>query len=384
MRASIEAVSNTLREWLPAEVVWLATLCRRTLEYVLGPLIDTGGRFPVWGLMSALVITAIVYLVDRSRRRVEPGQGFLAYCFPRSIVFNPSTLVDLKVGFFNSVVIGNALNLTWRINGAFIAAGVTGLLTLAFGPGPQNAAWSPLAVILLTLALSLANDLGYFFFHRASHVFAPLWAIHKLHHSAEVLSPLTAARVHPLEAAILGPFRAVTTGLLLGPILYLYAGEATPATVLGLELSAFLFNSLGHVLHHSHIRAHFGPVIGRVIVSPLQHQVHHSSLPQHLDRNFAEHWSIWDTLFGTLYMPRRDEPLKFGLAGQAEQAHPNLRTAYLRPVTESAAASLALLQRWLPVRASRRRAEVRRSAFAVEDDPGGGQRASHPPGSRRL
>jgi sterol desaturase/sphingolipid hydroxylase (fatty acid hydroxylase superfamily) len=343
----IEAIAEAgaaLRALLPDWLGWLATLFQRTLLYLAGPLVDNPGRFHWIGLIAALVLSLIVFLQLRAEGRLR-GEGFLGWLFPRRIIRHPSTWVDLKVGFVNSVVIGNALNVTWRLNSALIVAGITALLTALFGPGPQDFEWSWWSILLMAVVLSMAADLGYFLFHWASHVFPPLWAIHKLHHSAEVLSPLTTARVHPLERAILGPFRAVTVGLVMGPVLYLFAGEASVITVLGIELMALLFRALGFVLHHSHVPLYFGPKVGRIIVSPLQHQVHHSSLPPHLDKNFAEFWAFWDWIFGTLYLPKRNEALRFGLAGRTEQLHPTLTRAYLVPVAEAARESLVLAGR---------------------------------------
>jgi sterol desaturase/sphingolipid hydroxylase (fatty acid hydroxylase superfamily) len=128
----------------------------------------------------------------------------------------------------------------------------------------------------------------------------------------------------------------------------------TVLTILGLNAMAVLFNMLGHVLHHSHVWVYFGPLVGRIIVSPAQHQIHHSALPQHLDRNFAEHWAFWDWIFGTLYLPKQRETLTFGLAGVDTQPHGNVVAAYLRPVLGAARASFAIAWR-LAGRAVQRR-----------------------------
>jgi sterol desaturase/sphingolipid hydroxylase (fatty acid hydroxylase superfamily) len=347
MKDASRSLVAWLQQNLPAPLQWMADLAGGTLDYLLGPILDQNGRFQWWGLVAAVAITAGVFAADRQRNSGRRMPALLQFCFPAAIWRHRSTWTDLKIGFFNAVVIGNALNLTWRFSTALLASAITYRLAAWFGPGPVAAGWGPVSIVLFTLAMSLANDLGYFLFHWASHLCPPLWAIHRLHHSAEVMSPLTAARVHPLERAILGPFRAVTTGLIAGPLFWMYAGETGVATVFGLELSGLLFNSLGHVLHHSHVWISFGPVIGRVIVSPAAHQIHHSSLPRHIDRNFAEHWAIWDTLFGTLYLPREREVLKLGLAGHHTQPHPGLLAAYVRPVTDSAAAVVVGLRGWL-------------------------------------
>ena len=331
----ISAMSAWLQGVVPNWLTWLVNPARRVLEYLGGPVLDHPGRFPWWGMVAAFCIAAIAYGYHR-RRYGQPATGLLSFCFPCAIYRHPSAWVDVKVGFFNYVVLGGgAINLTWRISTAFVASYITTFLAVEFGPPAHVAAWSVPAIVLLMLAISMATDFGYFLFHWASHSFAPLWAIHKLHHSAEVMTPLTAARVHPLEKVIMGPFIALTTGLLIGPIIYLYAGPTGTLPILGLDIFGSLFFLLGHPLHHSHIWVYFGPIIGRVIVSPAQHQIHHSSLPRHLDKNFAEHWALWDTIFGTLYLPEGKEELKLGLAGYNTQPHPGLVTAWLVPVADS-------------------------------------------------
>jgi hypothetical protein len=55
-------------------------------------------------------------------------------------------------------------------------------------------------------------------------------------------------------------------------------------------------------------RSGYGSVISQVLVSPWMHQVHHSRETRHLDMNMGFIFSFWDRLFGTLYVPKKDEP----------------------------------------------------------------------------
>lgn len=351
LRSLIETAVGLLQHILPASLSGMTNPARRMFEYVCAPIIDHGGRFPWWGLVAALCIAAGVFVFDRNRPNGGGIRGFLRFCFPPEIYRRGSVWVDLKVGFFNYVLFGGgALNVAWRLTTALFASWITYLLTAGFGPLGHHASWGPVSVVLFALAISMAADFGYFLFHWLAHVFPPLWAIHKLHHSAEVLTPLTAARVHTLEHTIMGPFIALTTGVLIGPLLYLYGAEASVPTIFGLDIAGAMFFLLGHNLHHSHVWVYFGPIVGRIIVSPAQHQIHHSCLPRHLDKNFAEHWAFWDTLFGTLYLPQGRETLKLGLAGYTEQPHPGVIAANVRPVIDSVVASWALARRamaWL-------------------------------------
>ena len=359
IRAFLQEVTGSAVAWaesvLPPQAAWLAVLLRRTLEYLTAPVTELGGRFHWLALLAALVLALWAYAfaaAPSSAPEAAPDgpprrglRGFLAYCFPRAIWRHRSTWVDLQVGFLNHLGLSAASNIFWWFTGAKVAAWITVWLTATLGPSPIGAEWGIGAVLVFTVLMSMAADFGYFLFHWASHRIGPLWEIHKLHHSAEVLSPLTTARVHPFERIVLGPIRALTTGLLLAPAVYLYAGEAPALTFLGLGLMSALFNTLGHVLHHSHVWLYYGPAIGRVIISPAQHQIHHSALPQHIDRNFGEHWALWDWMFGTLYLPKGRETLKFGLAGEGPQPHGNVVAAFLRPVADSARSAAAIAWR---------------------------------------
>lgn len=346
MTDSIQAVVDRLHQLLPSYLSWVAPLVKGTLDYLSGPFVGDGGRYPLYGIVAAFVITACMFFLFRERAETRRAGDFFRYCFPREIYWNKSLWVDLKVGFVNTFV-GRFFNLTWRINTALIASGITWLLTAMLGPSAHQASWGLVSITLFAMAMSAASDFGYFLFHWTAHKFPPLWAIHKLHHSAEVMTPLTAARVHPLERAFMGPFMSLTTGVLVGPALYFYAGTTSAPAIFGLELPGLIFFGLGHLLHHSHVWVYFGPVIGRIIVSPAQHQIHHSSLPHHLDKNFAEHWAIWDTLFGTLYLPKGRETLKLGLAGVAKQPHRGLITAYAMPMLESVVVAMSIGWRWI-------------------------------------
>jgi sterol desaturase/sphingolipid hydroxylase (fatty acid hydroxylase superfamily) len=369
IQSAIQAATETLSRVVPVEARFIVAPMRRVLEYCAGPLIDQPGRFPWWGMVAALGIGWLVFLYSRippEHRR----QGLAAFLFPRWIWRHPSTWVDAKVGCLNYVLFGGgALNVTWRFTTAFVASGVTIGLTALFGPRAVEQAWGVVPIFLFAMAFSMANDFGYFLFHWASHMFPPLWAIHKLHHSAEVMTPLTAARVHPLEKPIMGITIALTTGLLVGPLLYLYAGRTGVLPALGLDVFGTLFFLLGHHLHHSHVWVSFGPVLGRIIVSPAQHQVHHSSLPRHLDKNFAEHWAFWDWMFGTLYLPRQREELVLGLAGYTRQPHTGVIKAWFGPLLEAIRVSVRTGLTWTGALLRRRPAPPPRSSLSTELPP---------------
>ena len=119
------------------------------------------------------------------------------------------------------------------------------------------------------------------------------WAFHKVHHSAEALTPLTRYREHFME----GILHAVTVGTAAafcgGLFSYLFAGRITDITLMNLGFFAFLF-ALTDNFRHYHLALRFPRPLERWLQSPGMHPVHHSTLSQHWDKNLGLVTSIWE------------------------------------------------------------------------------------------
>jgi sterol desaturase/sphingolipid hydroxylase (fatty acid hydroxylase superfamily) len=125
--------------------------------------------------------------------------------------------------------------------------------------------------------------------HLANHRMQPLWRFHELHHSQEDMNVLTVFRTHP--------FIHVSYLVALLPGVILIANGAVSITVLALYAGIVAFA-------HSNTRLGFGPV-GRIIVSPNFHRIHHR-LDGAQDVNLGFALSIWDQVFGTAVFPTKD------------------------------------------------------------------------------
>jgi sterol desaturase/sphingolipid hydroxylase (fatty acid hydroxylase superfamily) len=55
--------------------------------------------------------------------------------------------------------------------------------------------------------------------------------------------------------------------------------------------------------------------------SPAMHHTHHSYLPQHWDTNMAAITSIFDRMFGTLYIPEKDEYTPWGIGPERQDEY---------------------------------------------------------------
>jgi len=319
---------------------------------------DGGNRFFWLYVLSFMVVGAVLWLrlYRGGGDGAGPGRlrGLFGFLFPKAMYTHPSAIVDYKLiltnrvlgpsGFLARLVLGSATV-------AAVAAVVQQGLVDLFGTGARIA-WTTPMLVGYTIAIALVADFSTWLVHALHHRYSLLWEFHKVHHSAEVLTPFTVFRKHPvynllsrvLDLAIVGPFMGVVT--------YLFADTPASLTLFGANFVFSIFHVLGANLRHSHIWWSFGPVLSRVFISPAQHQIHHSKDPRHYNKNYGELFALWDWMFGTLYVPGREpEPLQFGLTGEDENIHPTLRAAYLVPFANCGKILRAHARRLLPPRA---------------------------------
>ncbi|MEE4155201.1 MAG: sterol desaturase family protein [Erythrobacter sp.] len=290
--------------------------------------------FPIY----LLVTFALGAAIHRYRKIKTPLLGWLV---PRSIYLHPSHLVDLKIFLFGRIVAALGVFQVVAV-ASFLAAFLASL-----GPTISNTQQlHPLVTALLLLAVA---DFSTYWVHRAHHQSRIIWPFHALHHSAEVLTPLTLYRKHPIYDLISAGVRALLLGLLQGCLLLLIGQQPTVSTIAGANLFYVLFNLTGANLRHTHVWLSYGPLLEHVLISPAQHQIHHSRAPQHHDRNYGEVFAIWDWMFGTLYVPRENETIEFGLADEhgnpLPQRHVSLATALAVPVADSLREAAGIVKR---------------------------------------
>ena len=107
--------------------------------------------------------------------------------------------------------------------------------------------------------------------------------------------------------------------------------------VRGLAIILVLFVHIYVHLQHTHLWIAFTGLAGRIFLSPAHHQIHHSNNPIHFDKNLGSCLAIWDWLFGTLYVPRKEpEPITFGVKVGEADMH-SLAELSIAPVRRAAA-----------------------------------------------
>jgi len=282
-----------------------------------------------WGyLVGSLVIAALALVIrDRKQGVKELYQKLLS---PR-IWLHPSSFLDMKLMLVKSLT-KTLFFFSWIISSYELAIAVVRFIHHHWGPSNNTSLSNTEITFLYTAVLFVSSDFSRYFLHRLCHRLPLLWQFHQVHHSAEVMTPLTLYRSHPVEHLLFIVRGALVTGLITGFFFYLFGTRAIQYQVLGVNVLGLLFNMLGANLRHSHVWFSYGKHIEHILLSPAQHQLHHSVDQHHYDRNYGSCLSIWDWLGGSLKLARERHDLRFGLSPQ-ESNHDsrNLISALIGP-----------------------------------------------------
>lgn len=255
--------------------------------------------------------------------------GFLAYLFPKEVYLHPSAKRDYIYFAVNAVFYG-LMFIPLLTLGDLGQRGIQAGLFLVFGEGnywQSNGVW----VFAATLAVLLAVDFALYLTHYLQHKVWFLWEFHKLHHAAEVMTPITVYRQHPVDLLVTMGLSGLLGGMAFGLFAYLLRGELFLYAVFGLNIFTFLFYLAGYNLRHSHIWLPFPVKLSRWIVSPAMHQIHHSNHPRHFDKNMGFMFAFWDRLFGTLYVPEKKEDITFGIDERESRRFNSVWAFYVAP-----------------------------------------------------
>ncbi len=273
----------------------------------------------IYWLYLASAFLAAVFLLMKSRNfRPFTLKELLAYCFPKEIYTHRSALNDYFYFYFNWVFLGIFFFSFMGLIQPSVSEGVQGVLEV-MGMAGQLGQSTVFVAILYTLTLALMFDLGGFIVHYLQHKISWLWEFHKVHHTAEVLTPMTVYRMHPVDIVLTVGLSGILMGVADGVFHALYTGQVGVLNIGGINIILFLFYLCLYNLRHSHIWVDYGPFWSRILISPAQHQIHHSKEPRHWDKNMGFIFAFWDAWTGTLYVPKEKETFALGIGDEEEQ-----------------------------------------------------------------
>lgn len=141
-------------------------------------------------------------------------------------------------------------------------------------------------------------DFLYYWWHRKSHEWNGLWAVHVVHHQSDDFNLAVA-----LRQDWFGPITSSVFGL--------------PLALLGVPPLVYVTSISISLLYQFWIHTELIGKLGafeRVFNTPSHHRVHHGTNPQYLDKNYGGILIVWDRLFGTFEV--EDEPPAYGVTTQ--------------------------------------------------------------------
>jgi len=305
-------------------------------------LFDLNGRL---GVLFLCVSYAVAYGLFRYRKQrgLTDAGSFWQFIGGGAVHLHPSALLDYRYYLVRGILkVALVIPLVGLVDPHILRAGdYIGFFTNLWGARPQLGQTLSLS-LLYGLGVFLISDFTHYWVHRAFHC-RWLWEFHKVHHSAPVMVPVTASRVHFLEKVVGKLVDLTFLGAYAGVFWYACGGGISRYTLFGVTYLVFIFNALAANLRHSHVWLSFGPRIEHLLNSPAQHQIHHSDAPRHFHKNFGTNLSIWDWMFGTLYVTTtKPEDIRFGTAEQDSHCYLTVYSLIVTPFVDSARKLLPL------------------------------------------
>jgi sterol desaturase/sphingolipid hydroxylase (fatty acid hydroxylase superfamily) len=306
----------------------MATLSQNFLEVLLYP-VALNERIH-W----AYLLTSFAFAAWLLRRRSGSLKGLLGFLFPAEVWQRESAWLDVRYFFVHQIV------RVW-IYGAFVLSTAVATfrvcsprLAALLGTAESSGPFSVATLVALTLGLALAADAAAWGIHVLQHRSPLLWEFHKVHHSAEVMHPLTNYREHPVDNLAYALGTGVTYGLIGAATFRGLPFHQLPTyEILGVGLFKLVFNLGAYNLRHSHIWLAWPTPIGALFGSPAYHQLHHSQALEHRDKNYGFLFPFWDRLIGAQVMPTQEPTaLQYGLGDGTESQYSSVFRLYFLPV----------------------------------------------------
>ncbi|MEK9751799.1 MAG: sterol desaturase family protein [Rhodospirillaceae bacterium] len=277
--------------WLDVPLAWLDAWQDAMFDQFIAPVLfhlGLGNRLELaydamdlfrLGLVQVLIIALVFVPLERLRPAEKQH-------------WNAEIRVDIiytlihRLGLFSVVFF---FTLESAVQGALNALRIAGVPTWSIDQvwlGVTDVPWVSFLIYLVVL------DAVDYFYHRAQHQFAPLWALHALHHSQRQLNAWSDNRNHLLDDIL----RAMVLSFV--------------ALLIGVEPSQFLvwvaLTQLLESLQHANLRLSWGWLGERLLVSPRFHRLHHAIGIGHEfedaemgGHNFGVLFPWWDLLFRT-------------------------------------------------------------------------------------
>jgi sterol desaturase/sphingolipid hydroxylase (fatty acid hydroxylase superfamily) len=145
-------------------------------------------------------------------------------------------------------------------------------------------------------------EFSHFIYHYLAHKVRLFWCLHSTHHAPEQMN-LSVTYAHFILEAPYADLIRTSICIFFG---------VSPAMLFAIMFIDGTWGGFIHVGENFMKDAHFG-FIGKFILTPSHHRVHHARNPHYMDTNFCNLLNIWDRVFKT-YQPEHSHiPIEYGI-----------------------------------------------------------------------
>jgi sterol desaturase/sphingolipid hydroxylase (fatty acid hydroxylase superfamily) len=258
----------------------------------LGNVLEDGYRATGWLLMGLAQVVVLMTVL----KAVELWRPVEVVTDRRAVRVDVVYALIHRLGLFRVAMYFTVDALAFDVAGKLRLLGWQPWQLDTLWPGVTDSAVASFVIYLVVF------DFVDYLIHRGQHAVGPWWQLHALHHSQRQLTRWSDNRNHLLDDVVRDAiFAMVAIAIGVGP---------------GQFVAIVACTQLVESLSHANVRMSFGPVFGRMLVSPAYHRLHHAigfghesagagSLGGH---NFAVLFPVWDLLFGTASLEPRYEP----------------------------------------------------------------------------
>lgn len=145
-------------------------------------------------------------------------------------------------------------------------------------------------------------EFAHFVYHYFGHKVRLFWCLHSTHHAPEQMN-LSVTYAHFFLEAPYADVIRTSICILLGvnpPLLFFIM---------------FIDGTWGGFIHVGENIMKDGRMgfLNKIILTPSHHRVHHAKNPLYMDTNFCNLLNIWDRVFGTLQVEKKEVVIEYGI-----------------------------------------------------------------------
>lgn len=199
--------------------------------------------------------------------------------------------VEYKIPFF--IYVFN------RIVGRYISLGVVGFCIGLFQPMAlvkTSATW------YWFIYGYIVWEFSHFIYHYLAHKVRLFWCLHSTHHAPEQMN-LSVTYAHFILEAPYADFIRTSICIFLG---------VSPPMLFAIMFIDGTWGGFIHVGENFIKDARFA-FLGKLILTPSHHRVHHARNPLYMDTNFCNLLNIWDRVFRTYQPEQQHIEIEYGI-----------------------------------------------------------------------